>query len=47
MDRILLDIVYILSKFMNFQVAEIYGNNATLYRDNKNIETTVTKHFHN
>ena len=30
-----LDIVYVLSKFMNFWVAQVYGNNGMFYGDTK------------
>ena len=35
MDRILLDIFSILSKFVNFRVAKMNGNNGTYYKDLK------------
>ena len=44
MDRILLDIVHILQKFMNFLVATMYGNNGTLYRDTKIRKQTNSSH---
>ena len=47
MDRILLGILRILSKSMNFRVAKVYGNNGMFYRDTKSIEPVFTKHFHN
>ena len=48
MDKISLDIFRILLKFINFQVVKMYGYNGTFCEDTKNnIETVVTKHFHN
>ena len=35
MDGILLDIVCILPKFMNFQMVKMYGNNDMYYEDMK------------
>ena len=35
MDRIFLDIVRVLSNFMNFHVASMNGNNSTFYGDSK------------
>ena len=44
MDRILVDIVCILSKVMNFWVTAMCGNNGMSYED-KDIETVVAKYF--
>ena len=48
MDRILVDIVCILSKVINFWVTAMCGNNGMSYEDeDEDIETVVAKCFYN
>ena len=46
-DRLFLSNFCIVLKLMNFWVAKMHGNNGMSYGDTNNIDTVVTKHFHN